>query len=99
MRLAHPPVRGFNGRRTMDEPPRQHPKDLLHGVTLEKIVRTIHEKYGWEEMGMRVRIRCFRENPSIKSSLTFLRKTPWAREKMEAWYRWEVRQDERDQAQ
>ena len=83
----------------MDDEPRQHPKDLLHGVTLETIVRTIQEKYGWEEMGMRVRIRCFQENPSIKSSLTFLRKTPWAREKMEAWYRWEVRQAERDREQ
>lgn len=75
-----------------DEPqPQQHPKDPLHGVTLETIVRTLQEKYGWEEMGYRIRIRCFQENPSLKSSLTFLRKTPWAREKVEAWYLWELR--------
>lgn len=75
-----------------DEPqPQQHPKDPLHGVTLETIVRTLQEKYGWEEMGYRIRIRCFLDNPSLKSSLTFLRKTPWAREKVEAWYLWELR--------
>jgi uncharacterized protein (DUF2132 family) len=70
----------------MSEEERQHPKDPLHGVTLETIIRTLQERHGWEEMGWRVRVRCFNENPSIKSSLTFLRKTPWAREKIEAWY-------------
>jgi uncharacterized protein (DUF2132 family) len=71
--------------------PQHHPKDPLHGVTLETIVRTLQEKYGWEEMGHRIRIRCFQDNPSLKSSLTFLRKTPWAREKVEGWYVWEMR--------
>lgn len=71
--------------------PRQHPKDPLHGVTLETIVRTLQERYGWEEMGHRIRIRCFQENPSLKSSLAFLRKTPWAREKVERWYSLEIR--------
>ena len=80
----------------MSEAPRQHPKDPLHGVTLEHIVRTLQEKYGWEEMGYRIRIRCFQENPSLKSSLTFLRKTPWAREKVEGWYLWEMRTKARD---
>jgi uncharacterized protein (DUF2132 family) len=61
-------------------------KDPLHGITLETIVRKLHEQYGWEEMGMRVRIRCFQDNPSVKSSLTFLRKTPWARKKVEDWF-------------
>jgi uncharacterized protein (DUF2132 family) len=75
----------------MSEASRDHPKDPLHGVTLETIVRTLQEKYGWEEMGHRIRIRCFQDNPSIKSSLTFLRKTPWAREKVEGWYLWELR--------
>ncbi len=74
----------------------EHPKDPLHGVTLETIVRTLQEKYGWEEMGSRIRVRCFLDNPSIKSSLTFLRKTPWAREKVEDWYVWELRRDARD---
>lgn len=79
----------------MSEAPQQHPKDPLHGVTLETIVRTLQEKYGWEEMGHRIRIRCFQDNPSLKSSLTFLRKTPWAREKVEGWYVWEMQKKSR----
>lgn len=75
----------------MNDEAREHPNDPLHGVTLETVVRTLQEKYGWEEMGHRIRIRCFQENPSLKSSLTFLRKTPWAREKVEEWYVWEQR--------
>ena len=75
----------------MNEEPREHPKDPLHGVSLETIVRTLQERYGWEEMGQRIRIRCFLDNPSIKSSLTFLRKKPWAREKVEGWYAWDLR--------
>ena len=67
----------------MSEESPEHPKDPLQ------------EKYGWEEMGHRIRIRCFQDNPSLKSSLTFLRKTPWAREKVEAWYVWELRRDAR----
>jgi uncharacterized protein (DUF2132 family) len=57
--------------------------DPLHGVTLEKIVTDLVEALGWEEMEYRVRVNCFAVNPSIKSSLTFLRKTPWARAKVE----------------
>ena len=58
----------------------------LHGVTLEAILNHLVEKYGWEEMGYRINIRCFQFDPSIKSSLAFLRKTPWAREKVERMY-------------
>jgi len=58
----------------------------LHGVTLEKIVTSLVEYYGWEELGKRIDIRCFNSDPSVKSSLKFLRKTPWAREKVEALY-------------
>ena len=58
----------------------------LHGVTLEAILTHLVEKYGWEEMGERINIRCFQLDPSVKSSLTFLRKTPWAREKVERMY-------------
>jgi len=58
----------------------------LHGVTLEKIVTSLVEYYGWEELGKRIDIRCFTSDPSVKSSLKFLRKTPWAREKVEALY-------------
>ncbi len=57
--------------------------DPLHGVTLEKIVTDLVEALGWEEMEYRVRVNCFAVNPSVKSSLTFLRKTPWARKKVE----------------
>lgn len=57
--------------------------DPLHGLTLEKIVTSLFEHYGWEELGKRIDIRCFNSEPSIKSSLKFLRKTPWARVKVE----------------
>jgi uncharacterized protein (DUF2132 family) len=60
-----------------------HPRDPLHGITLETIVITLVERHGWAELGKRVPVRCFRHNPTIKSSLTFLRKTPWARERIE----------------
>lgn len=56
----------------------------LHGVKLEKIVTDLVEHYGWEELAIRININCFKSDPSVKSSLKFLRKTPWAREKVEA---------------
>ena len=58
----------------------------LHGLTLEAVVTRVVEHYGWEELGERIDIRCFTSDPSIKSSLKFLRKTPWARQKVEALY-------------
>ena len=58
----------------------------LHGLTLEKIVKKLAEHYGWDELGKRINIRCFQADPSVKSSLKFLRKTPWAREKVEQLY-------------
>lgn len=60
--------------------------DPLHGVTLQAILERLIEHYGWEVLGQRIRIRCFMSDPSIKSSLTFLRKTPWARLKVERLY-------------
>lgn len=63
-----------------------HPKDPLHGITLEMILKQLVEQYGWTELGKSIPIRCFTDNPSIKSSLTFLRKTPWARKKVELLY-------------
>lgn len=60
------------------------PKNPLHGVTLEAMLFELHAHYGWEGLAERVDIRCFKSEPSIKSSLTFLRRTPWAREKVEA---------------
>lgn len=65
-----------------------HPKDRLHGVTLEMLINSLVDQLGWDEMGRRVKIRCFTDNPSISSSLKFLRKTPWAREKVERLYLW-----------
>lgn len=61
-------------------------QDPLHGITLKAIVTQLEEKYGWEELGNRINIKCFKIDPSINSSLKFLRKTPWAREKVEALY-------------
>lgn len=66
-----------------------HPNDPLHGVTLEALLTELVAAYGWDELAMQVPINCFIHDPSIKSSLTFLRKTPWARTKVEAIYvRW-----------
>lgn len=61
-------------------------KDPLHGITLKMMVEILYHYYGWEFLGYQINIRCFTHNPSIKSSLTFLRKTPWARAKVEALY-------------
>jgi uncharacterized protein (DUF2132 family) len=61
--------------------------DPLHGVTLERILTELVAHFGWEEMGRQIAIRCFLFDPSIKSSLTFLRKTPWARSKVEDMYK------------
>lgn len=65
--------------------PRIH-KDPLHGITLEMIVTQLSEHYGWEELGRKININCFNSDPSISSSLKFLRKTPWARDKVEKLY-------------
>ena len=66
--------------------PHQNLKDPLHGVTLEEILNRLVEHFGWEGLAERIRIRFFHFDPSIKSSLTFLRKTPWARKKVEDLY-------------
>ncbi len=58
----------------------------LHGITLEMIVNSLFDRYGWTELGRRINIRCFQSDPSVKSSLRFLRKTPWARKKVEDLY-------------
>lgn len=58
----------------------------LHGVTLEKMITQLVERHGWEELGRTINIKCFNHEPSVKSSLKFLRKTPWAREKVESLY-------------
>lgn len=58
----------------------------LHGITLEQIVTRLVEHYGWEQLSEKININCFKNNPSIKSSLSFLRKTPWARAEVEKLY-------------
>ncbi len=58
----------------------------LHGVTLEMILTRLVKHYGWQELGAMINIKCFNQDPSIKSSLKFLRRTPWAREKVERLY-------------
>jgi uncharacterized protein (DUF2132 family) len=67
-------------------PPAFHPRDPLHGITLESIVNQLVQRHGWSEMGRRIPIRCFQFNPTVKSSLSFLRKTCWARRKVENWF-------------
>ena len=66
--------------------PNEHPNEPLHGITLEMVVTRLVDRYGWDELGKRIPIRCFTNHPSIKSTLTFLRKTPWARKKVEDLY-------------
>ncbi len=70
--------------------PSSHPNDPLHGITLELVLRAVVDRHGWEEMSRQIPIRCFMFDPSIKSSLTFLRKTPWARKKLEDWYVYDI---------
>ncbi|MCD4671981.1 MAG: VF530 family protein [Anaerolineaceae bacterium] len=62
------------------------PNNPLHGITLEMMLKQLVERYGWDELSSRIRIRCFADNPSLKSSLKFLRRTPWARKKVEDLY-------------
>jgi uncharacterized protein (DUF2132 family) len=62
----------------------RQPNNPLHGYTLEKILNHLVDHFGWNELGERINIRCFTSDPSVKSSLKFLRKTPWARKKVES---------------
>lgn len=73
---------------TPPEPPMPapHPVDPLHGVTLKAMVEHLVERYGWDGLGSRITINCFTHDPSVNSSLKFLRKTPWARAKVESLY-------------
>ncbi len=65
---------------------KQQANNPLHGISLEQIVKALVEHHGWDELGRRIDIRCFNHDPSVKSSLKFLRKTPWARKKVETLY-------------
>jgi uncharacterized protein (DUF2132 family) len=70
----------------------------LHGLTLEAIVTALVAHYGWEDLGRRIPVRCFTSEPSVSSSLKFLRKTPWAREKVEGLYLFMLRDQRRGQS-
>ena len=70
------------------------PNNPLHGITLESIMLHLVNQYGWAELSNRITINCFTNNPTIKSSLTFLRKTPWARKKVEDLYLQSIGQEE-----
>ena len=71
------------------------PRNPLHGVTLEAIVRALEAHYGWEALAHKIPVRCFSHDPSVNSSLKFLRKTPWAREKVEGLYLFVLREQAR----
>ncbi|MDI3384175.1 VF530 family DNA-binding protein [Xenophilus aerolatus] len=79
-------------------PPPAQPRNPLHGLTLETIVTALVARYGWADLGARIPIRCFTADPSIASSLKFLRKTPWAREKVESLYLFMLRDERRARA-
>lgn len=72
------------------------PKSPLHGLTLEMILNALVAYYGWEELGRQINIRCFTQDPSVASSLKFLRRTPWAREKVESLYLYMLRSIKRE---
>jgi uncharacterized protein (DUF2132 family) len=75
--------------------PAPQPRNPLHGMTLEAIVNALAEHYGWDGLGQRIPVRCFTHDPSTASSLKFLRKTPWAREKVEGLYLYMLREARR----
>lgn len=75
----------------------QQARNPLHGLTLETIVTQLADHYGWAELGARIAIRCFTHDPSVGSSLKFLRKTPWARDKVESLYLFMLRDQKRQQ--
>lgn len=78
-------------------PTAPQPRNPLHGLTLERMLTDLVDYYGWEELGERIQVRSFNIDPSISSSLRFLRKTPWAREKVEGLYLYTLRQSQRQQ--
>lgn len=75
--------------------PAAQPRNPLHGMTLERILTALVEHFGWTDLGERIALRCFTSDPSISSSLKFLRKTPWAREKVESLYLFMLREQRR----
>jgi uncharacterized protein (DUF2132 family) len=93
------PERGDNRGMTDPDspPPAAQPRNPLHGMTLEAIVTALVDAYGWQGLDERIPLRCFAFEPSIKSSLKLLRKTPWAREKVESLYLFMLREMKREE--
>ncbi len=82
----------------MTSPPPAQPRNPLHGITLEQILLALVDTYGWPGLAQRVPVRCFSHDPSVASSLKFLRRTPWARDKVEGLYLFMLRDARRHQA-
>lgn len=84
---------------TSDSPspqtPVEQPRNPLHGVTLEAMVQALEAAYGWDGLAQRIPVRCFTSDPSVSSSLKFLRRTPWARDKVEGLYLFMLREQRR----
>jgi uncharacterized protein (DUF2132 family) len=78
-----------------EPPPPAQPRNLLHGVTLEAMLVALKAQYGWDGLGERIALRCFTDQPSVTSSLKLLRRTPWAREKLESLYLYMLREQRR----
>jgi uncharacterized protein (DUF2132 family) len=78
-----------------DKNPEGQVNNPLHGLTLETIVTELSKYFGWEKMAEKIPIKCFMSNPSVKSSLTFLRRTPWARQKVEYLYKYNIKRIEK----
>jgi uncharacterized protein (DUF2132 family) len=89
MTAATPPA-------TPPSPPAAQPHNPLHGLTLQAIVTALHQHYGWDALAQLVPLRCFTHDPSVGSSLKFLRKTPWARDKVESLYLFMLREQRRN---
>ena len=104
----HKPPTGSNGAHTTESAPTPTPplpggaapakqaRNPLHGITLEAMVVGLADYFGWDELGRQIPIRCFQIDPSVGSSLKFLRKTPWAREKVESLYLFMLRERKRN---
>jgi len=89
-------LRACGRKAAVDSPPPPQPRNPLHGLTLEVIVTALVDYYDWPALAQRIPVRCFQTNPSIKSSLAFLRRTPWAREKVESLYLFMLRDQRRN---
>ena len=86
MANMNPSTSNSNAPELLTTAPPAQPKNPLHGITLEAIVTALVAHFGWDELAQRIPVNCFTHDPSIKSSLKFLRKTPWARDKVESLY-------------